>query len=30
MEQWNETGLPVENKAGEPTAAATAAKAMVV
>jgi rhodanese-related sulfurtransferase len=30
MEQWNETGLPVENKADEPTAAATAAKAMVV
>ena len=30
MEQWNETGLPVEKKAGEPTAAATAAKAMVV
>src|SRR5262245_5786061 len=30
MEQWNEAGLPVKKKAGEPTAAATAAKAMVV
>jgi len=31
MVQWNETGLPVDSKkAGEPTAAATAAKAMVV
>ena len=31
MVQWNETGLPVDSKkASEPTAAATAAKAMVV
>jgi rhodanese-related sulfurtransferase len=30
MVQWNETGLPVEKEAGEPTAAATAANVMVV
>jgi rhodanese-related sulfurtransferase len=30
MVQWNETGLPVEKKAGEPTAASSAARAMVV
>jgi rhodanese-related sulfurtransferase len=30
MEKWNETGLPVEKKAGVPAAAATAAKVMVV
>jgi hypothetical protein len=29
MEQWNETGLPVEARAAESTATATAAKGMV-